>query len=362
MGFGLTILITGATGLVGKALVQYLLNKPMVAKNPNKLRLLVREKEGDPYRQKFLMMCESKGIDIFIGNLKSKKDLLSFTKVSDNTKSILIHCGAIFNFWQPYDLLYNVNVKGTERILESFHKNNLKKLVYLSSIAVYGNIRGENDRGVTEDHPIDLKLRKNYELTKALAEEKIRKYQQNNPQKIITIIRPCGIVGGSGQTIDIFSRMIFGRFVPLPRGGKDKMSLVDVNDVVRAIDFLSSFNFGNYNIFNLVSYTPTLREVILELGQALQRKKLTILPIPLIFFKPLYYFSRILRKFKKPNENSLLLPILFDKLGQDVWVDDSKIREIGFSARASLRESMIHFGSFIANSPNYAEKKFSIAI
>jgi nucleoside-diphosphate-sugar epimerase len=358
----MTILITGGTGLVGKALVQYLLNETAYGRNPSKIRLLIRKRQGDIQRKQFLTMCNKKGVDIFWGNLSNFGDVLSFTNVSDPNMSVLIHCGAIFNFWQPYELLYDVNVLGTEKILQGFHRNQIKKLIHLSSVAVYGQINGTNGHGVTEDQPINFNLSKNYELTKALGEERVRKYQETHPKKLITILRPSGIIGGSGTTLDVFSRMFLNRFIPLPRGGKDKISLVDVDDVARAIVFFSDFDIGNGEAYNLVSFTPTLRQMALELSRALQRKHLTILSIPLLVFKPMYYFARVIRKIKKPKEQSLLIPVLFDKLGQDVWIDDSKLRTTGFLTNSTLAKSMARFGKFLSENPWYSREKFHLAL
>ncbi|MFW9902683.1 MAG: NAD-dependent epimerase/dehydratase family protein, partial [Candidatus Thorarchaeota archaeon] len=326
----MTVLITGGTGLVGQQLVYHLLNNPHYANQPEKIRLLIRNKARNPHQQRFLHFCAEKGVNFFSGDLRYDTDVLEFTEVSDPQNSVLIHSGAIFNFWQPYELLYDVNVCGTKRILDAFHQNQIKKLIYLSSVAVYGHMTGKNGRGVTEAKGIDLTLNKNYELTKALGEVLVQKYQKVHPEKLITILRPSGIIGGSGSTLDVLTRMFVGRYAPLPRGGKDKISLVDVKDVASAIIFLSDFTKGNGEEFNLVSFTPTLREVVQELGQALQKKDLMIISVPLFVFKPLYYLARIVRKMKNPKENSFLLPILFDKLGQDVWIDNEKLKSYGF--------------------------------
>lgn len=359
----MTLLITGSTGLVGQHLVHHLLDETSYANEPEKIRLLIREKKRNPHRQQFLDWCEEKGVDIFFGDLRSDEDVLAFTKVFDPHNSILIHSGAIFNFWQPYKLLYDVNVCGTKRILRGFHKNQIKKLVYLSSVAVYGRMTGNNGQGVTEDQPIDLTLKKNYELTKALAEVLVKTYQENYPDKLITILRPSGIIGGSGSTLDIFARMFLGRFAPLPCGGKDKISLVDVKDVASAIAYFSDFIRGNGEKFNLVSFTPTLREVVQELSRALQKKQLSIISVPLFVFKPLYYVARIIRKIKQPTEHSFLLPVLFDKLGQDVWIDSEKVTAFGFQSNGTtLSESMARFRSFLTKNPWYANQKFGFAL
>ena len=358
----MTLLLTGGTGLVGQILVKYLIQNTAFAEESHKIRLLCRNRNGNPQRQRFISWCKRKGIDIVYGDLRESKDVNEFTRIPDPHSSILIHLGAIFNLWQPFELLYNVNVIGTKRIIDAFHRGRIKKLIHISSVAVYGNLTGSNGTGITEDHPLDLQMEKGYELTKALGDKIVQDYQHDYPKKLITILRPSGIVGGSGTTLDVFSRMFFGRFVSLPRGGLDKISLVDVEDVARAIYFFSDFDRGNGEIYNLVSFIPTLREVVKELGWTLKRSKISVIPIPLFMFKPLYYLAKSVRKVKPAKEKSLLLPILFNKLGKDIWIDSGKSNSIGFYPKINLRKSMEKFGTFLSENPWYGQQKFGIAL
>ena len=356
----MTLLITGSTGLVGQILVRYLVNETTYAKEPHKIRLLVRKKNGNPQRLRFLRWCEERRIEIFYGDLRKVEDVMTFARVSDPQSSILIHSGAIFNLWQPFELLYDVNVKGTKRIIKAFHQNKIRKIVYLSSVAVYGSLTGTNGRGITEDQPIDLNT-KHYELTKAIGENFVQEYQRKHPEKLITILRPSGIVGGVGATLDVFSRMFFGNFVTLPRG-EDKVSLVDVSDVAHAIRFFSDFNNGNGETFNLVSFTPSIREFTQELGYALQKPKVSILSVPLLIFKPLYHLARSIRRISPAKEKSILLPTLFNKLGQDIWIDNEKVKSAGLKPTVNLKESMKKYGTFIAENPWYTQQKFGFAL
>jgi len=355
----MTLLITGATGLIGQELVKLLLKKQKYQSQPSQIRLLIRKRKGSPLREKFVQMAIDRGLDIVWGDLAQINDVLHFATISDPQNSVLIHCGAVFNFYQPYELLYDINVNGTRRILEGYHKNSIKKLIYVSSIAVYGSLAGKSGSGVTEESPIDFNQRESYELTKSLSEDLIWQYSEKNPEQLITVVRPSGVIGGQGVTSDTFARMFFGRYVPLPNGGVEKLSLVDVRDVTRALMFFSDFERGNGEAFNLVSFTPTLREFVLELAHVLHRPSIKIVSLPLLFFKPMYYLSRIIRFFKIPKENSLLLPILFDKLGQDVWIDSSKLLRYGFFPEISLPESMYFFQKFLSDNPWYTDQKFS---
>ncbi len=358
----MTILITGATGLVGQSLVKLLIKSPGYSTTPEMIQLLIRKKPSDPYRRDFITWCKSKRIQIINGDLGCFEDIDSFTTVPDPENSVLIHCGAIFNFWQPYKLLYNINVKGTERILKIFHQKKIGKLIYLSSAVVYKSIAGNGIRGVVEDDPIGKVFRKNYERTKLLGELIIKRYITKHPERAITILRPSGIIGGASSTLDIFGRLFIGRFIPLPNGGKDKISLVDTDDVARAIIHFSNFSKGNGQEFNVVSFTPNLKELVVGLANSFEIKNPVIIPVPLSLFKPLYYLSIAIRKVKSATEKSFLLPILFEKLGQDVWIDNCKIINNGYEFKVTLDCSLAKVRQFIKENPWYVDKKFGFAL
>jgi len=204
-------------------------------------------------------------------------------------------------------------------------------------------------------------MKPNYELTKALAEDRIWQYSYAYPNRKVTVLRPSGIIGGSGTTIDLFARMISRSYIHLPRGGKDKLSLVDATDVAHAIFFCINNDKSNGEIFNLDSFTPTVHDFVIELSKTLNQK-IHIITIPLLFFKPMFYITCIIRKFLHAKEQSILLPVLFDKLGQDIWIDDHKVKMIGFKSKMNLKELMRQLGGFLNKNPWYSKLKFKATI
>ncbi len=355
-------LITGATGLVGRSLVQLLIESSKFLTKPSIVRLLVRKKSSDTYRRQFLTWCQTKQIQIVEGDLERLKDVEQFVDVPNPENTVLIHCGAIFNFWQPYKLLYNVNVKGTERVLRIFHKKKIAKLIYLSSAVVYQSVKGNGHRGVVEDDPMGNLFRNNYERTKLLSELLIKNYIREYHDRRVTILRPAGIIGGASSTLDIFGRLFFGDLAPLPNGGRDKISLVDASDVARAILYFSNLDRGNGEEFNIAGFTPQLREFVRGLAFSFNKKHVKIVPIPSSLFKPLFYLALAVRRVKSAKEKSFLLPILFEKLGQDVWIDSRKIETHGYEFQVSLTSSLFKIKDFLRENPWYVEEKLGFAL
>lgn len=358
----MTLLITGATGLVGQALVRYLLTNTPYAHKPQKIRLLVRKRKRNPYGEQFLDWCRHQEIEIFHGDLKKVMSIIGFTSVADPEESVLIHCGAIFNLWEPYDELHTVNVQGTQKILQAFEYHGIRKLIYVSSVAIYGTYSGQNGEAVTEEFPVNPSRTLGYERTKAFGESLVKNYIRDHPDRFITILRPAGIIGGPGYTLDMFSRMLLPPYTPLPRGGQDKISLVDVDDVARAIVFFTDYSRGNGEAYNLVGSVTSIREFITKLGQALRKEELKVFSIPLSLFRVGNLIAKLVRKFKRPQEKSILLPELFEKLGKDILIDGEKITKLGFQYQVPMTESLAKYGQFVIENPWYVEKKMGIAL
>ncbi|MFW9779727.1 MAG: NAD-dependent epimerase/dehydratase family protein [Candidatus Heimdallarchaeota archaeon] len=358
----MTLLITGATGLVGQALVRHLLTQTPYAREPQKIRLLVRKRKRNPYREQFLSWCSQRGVEIFYGDLKKTMSIIGFTSVTDPEDSVLIHSGAIFNLWEPYEELYTVNVQGTQKILQAFEYHGLRKMIYVSSVAVYGSYDGQNGKAVTEEFPVTPSETLGYERTKAFGESLVKDYLQDHPDRLITILRPAGIIGGPGYTLDMFSRMLSTPYTPLPRGGLDKISLVDVNDVARAIMFFTDYARGNGEAYNLVGTVTSIRDFVTSLGQALQKDDVRVFSIPLTLFRAGNLVAKVVRKFKRPQERSILIPELFQNLGKDILIDGEKITKLGFQYQVPMTESLARYGRFVMENPWYIEKKMGLAL
>ena len=109
----MTILVTGATGHVGRPLVEALL------KQGEKVRVLVRDKT-----------LASAGVEIVTGDLLDKNAVNRAIEGIDT----IYHLAAVVDYKAtPKKLMYAVNVNGTKNILEF---PGAKKVIYLSSAAL----------------------------------------------------------------------------------------------------------------------------------------------------------------------------------------------------------------------------------
>ena len=206
-----TYLITGGAGFLGYNLCRYLLNK----KEKIKIIDIV----------KFNSANIAKRIKSYKGDIRNKKDLENAMRGVD----IVVHCAAALPLWKKRDI-ETTNVIGTKNVLEVAKKLGVKRVIYISSTAVYG---------IPDHHPIfendKLYGVGPYGETKVEAEkicEKFRKYKM-----VIPILRPKSFLGpGRLGVFDLlFDWVRRGKNIPIIGSGKNKYQLLDVEDLNDAI-------------------------------------------------------------------------------------------------------------------------------
>lgn len=121
------ILVTGATGFIGKHFLNVLKDKNHI----DQIRILVR-KTSDKNKINDLKQIIP-NLDIFEGDLK---DINSLTQAVKGFESI-VNLAAIVTYKNVPDL-YNVNINGVKNLCEVALKENVKKFVHISSIAALG--------------------------------------------------------------------------------------------------------------------------------------------------------------------------------------------------------------------------------
>lgn len=182
-----TILITGATGLIGSIMVKAI-NLRNIRYNDNiKMVLLVRNKEA---AQKCFLGI---GNTIYIENSVENVDLSQVTTNID----FIIHAASPtkskFFVENPVETL-NTAVLGTKKILDIARNKNVQSMVYLSSMEMYGTM---DDRKVTEDklgyiNPLDV--RSSYSEGKRICELYAHSYcsEYGVPVKIARLAQTFG--------------------------------------------------------------------------------------------------------------------------------------------------------------------------
>lgn len=194
------ILLTGATGFLGA----YLLREFLMDEN-SQLYCLVRsktEKEGmerirsNMSKWKLWKEDYEHRIQILCGDLS--KDALGLKKAEiDNLKEkidILCHNGAVVNFSLPYESLKKTNVGGTEEILKIMAEGKKKKMLYISTFAIFSGEDFKNGIVKEDSMPMDINfLTLGYTQSKMVSEMILDMYRKKGLD--IDIIRVGRIIG-----------------------------------------------------------------------------------------------------------------------------------------------------------------------
>ncbi|GHV54055.1 UDP-N-acetylglucosamine 4-epimerase [Bacteroidia bacterium] len=167
----------------------------------------------------------------------------------------------------PVSLYYDVNVGGMRNTLEAMEANGVKRIVFTSSVAVYGL----NKKNPDEGHPADPF--NHYGKSKWEAEQVLQEWYKTHPDWNINIIRPTVIFGerNRGNVYNLLKQIASGKFLMVGNGNNVK-SMAYVGNVVAFIQYLIENKTSGYNIFNYVDKPDmSTNELVAHVGKVLNK-------------------------------------------------------------------------------------------
>jgi len=147
----------------------------------------------------------------------------------------------------PTSLYYDVNVQGMKNVLSAMEVNAIKRLIFTSSVAIYGLDKNNPDENFQAD-PFN-----HYGISKWQAEQVLQKWHANHSDWNINIIRPTVIFGegNRGNVFNFLNQIASGKFLMIGDGNNQK-SMSYVGNVIAFIQFLITGVDKGYNVFNYV--------------------------------------------------------------------------------------------------------------
>lgn len=167
----------------------------------------------------------------------------------------------------PVSLYYDTNVGGMENTLRAMERNGVKRIVFFSSVAVYGLNKTNPD----EEHPADPF--NHYGKSKWQAELVLQEWYRTHPDWNINIVRPTVIFGerNRGNVYNLLKQISSGRFVMIG-GGENIKSMAYVGNVVSFTKYLIDIQTTGYNVFNYVDKPDfTMNELVGHVEYVLDR-------------------------------------------------------------------------------------------
>lgn len=201
------------------------------------------------------------GHDVRIGDLResgSFNDRRSFTDVRDEAlllefvrnsgaDTIINLAAAHRDDVRPVSLYYDTNVSGARVTCDVASKLGIKRIIFTSSVAVYGHQDGEPDESAPH-HPINP-----YGETKSQAEDVFRAWAAEDPaNRTLIIIRPTVVFGPTnrGNVHALMDQIARGRFLMVGNGANRK-SMAYVGNISGFIAHTLSLGSGSH-VFNYI--------------------------------------------------------------------------------------------------------------
>jgi len=309
----MNFLITGGSGFVGSHLCKTLI------------------KAGNTVFNLDIIKSDNAVSKDFTINILDKNSL---NKVFEENKiDIIIHSCAEVPITKSKNF-FKVNFDGTKNILDCFLKYKVKKLVYISSSAVYG---------VPKKIPIcegDIREPvENYGKSKKMGEDECLNLISRGEN--ITIIRPRTIIGGGrlGIFSFLFEWIKSDSNIPVMNNGDNKYQFVNLEDFCDAV-ILSSFSSfsGDINIGSnsIDTIRNNLEKLIIKANSKSKLKNLDN-----------FYLFKFANIFQKLN----IIPLHeyhFKAYGANIFFNNEKSKNIlnwssKYSDYESLEQSYINY-------------------
>lgn len=250
----MTTVVTGGTGVVGRALLKHLLD------GQSAIRALVRDSARSV----------PEGVEAAIGDVLAYPSLERAFQGAD----MIFHVAGVNRMCDPDPAeMYRVNVEGTRNVLKAATAAGVRRIVYTSSAATIGEASGTvgAEDSVHRDH-----FYSHYERSKYEAEHVV--FSEAGEVEVV-VVNPSSVQGpgrasGTGK---ILLDVIAGRLGTVV---DTRISIVDIDDCARGHILAGSHGLpGRRYILN--SFSMTIQEAVGLLASVIDRPlRVRYLPAP----------------------------------------------------------------------------------
>ncbi len=312
-----TVLVTGATGALGPRVVSAFHSSGYAVRTlskdeatPGIFPPTVEARQGD--------VCDPEDVRSAVNGIAA-----------------VVHMAALLHVIKPSPLLHGryeqINVGGTRTVIEAAVRAGVRRVVFFSSIAVYGPSGGHV---VTEETP--PRPDSPYAVTK-LAAERIALDARSVEGDPISVVLRLGAVYGSrikGNYRRLLELLAHRRFVAAG-DGRSRRTLVYDRDVARAAVLAADHPAAAGRVYNVTDgHVHTVKEIVETMCEALGRTpprfRLPVRPVRLLAGL-LEDAARLLGRESPIGRGAI------DKYTEDIAVEGRRIQaELGFQPQYNL--------------------------
>ena len=307
----MNILIVGGSGFIGTRLIDDLLNNGHNVKIFDKV-------ESNKYPELTIL-----------GDVRDKESLTEACKGVDIIYNLAAeHADNV----TPLSLYDEVNVGGAENVVSAAKVNGIKKIIFTSSVAIYGLDKGECDETFLPD-PFN-----EYGRSKLKAEKVFLKWQKEDTENMLFILRPSAIFGegNRGNIYNLLKQVHSGKFIMIGEG-KNRKSIGYVGNIADFLAYLADKE-TSVDIYNFSDKPDmTSREMVDFIQKVLGReKKIPSVPSVIGILGGYAFDLLSLLTGKKFAVSSIRIK----KFMADTTINTDKLRKSGFNPPYTLKEGL----------------------
>lgn len=323
----MTYFITGGSGFLGINMVRYLLERGHNVVSYDLLPFDYREKDK---------------IKWIIGDIRN----FDFLKESMKGADMVIHTAAALPLYSAEDIK-TTDIDGTRNVCEAALQNGVKRMMHISSTAVYG---------IPDHHPLfetdKLDGVGEYGKAKIAAEEICLDYRKKG--LVVPILRPKSFIGP--ERLGVFALFYdwaeTGHNFPMIGWGNNRYQLMDVEDFCAGIYLCATVEEEKVNDtfnFGAKEFTTMKEDYQVVLDRAGFGKKIKGFPA-----EPMIWTLRVLEFFHL----SPLYKWVYETASKDSFVSIEKAeRQLGWHPKYSNKDALIrNYEWYLAHKSEFAGK------
>jgi nucleoside-diphosphate-sugar epimerase len=209
------IIITGATGFVGRNLAEALRQDGI-----HIIALGRSEKVGRSLREG--------GLKFFSADIRNQRELLRAFSAAD----CVIHCAGKSGPWGKYKDFHETNVVGTRNVVHAIKEHAISKIIFISTPSIY--YTGQDRFDISEDDPLPAKQTSNYARSKLISEKELEGLRREGIDTII--FRPRALIGPYDNSFGPrILRMADKGRIPMINGGQAFVDIACIDNFIDAV-------------------------------------------------------------------------------------------------------------------------------
>ena len=224
-------LITGGSGYIGSRLVDHLSGRP-----DTEAIVVADVRPPTSFRPKTTFA------KLDVRDRQGMRELLARER-----PTCLVHLAFLLNPIHDEAAMYDVDVNGTQNVLEAASAAGVEHVLVTSSTTAYGAF-ADNPVPLTEDDPVRGAPDFSYARDKAESDRLCQLWALEHPERVMTIVRPCIVFGPDVENyiVRLWLKQPFRADFGL---GDPPMQFVHVDDVAEAlIGLLEGRHPGVFNV------------------------------------------------------------------------------------------------------------------